>query len=101
MTSLTPCLGVAPRMSVVGGKIGLTNRQLGSDRLIPLIAGVLKGLPARLLISNIGHKRMIANPVKKVLDQKQNYLKITNKTNRFVMPKNHHPKFGKCKFVIN
>jgi len=34
-------------MSVLNGRIGITNRQLGSERLIPLIAGVRKGLPAR------------------------------------------------------
>jgi len=34
-------------MSVVAERIGITNRQLGSERLIPLIAGVRKGLPAR------------------------------------------------------
>jgi hypothetical protein len=34
-------------MSVLNGRMGITNRQLGSERLIPLIAGVRKGLPAR------------------------------------------------------
>jgi len=34
-------------MSVLNGRIGITNRQLGSEGLIPLIAGVWKGLPAR------------------------------------------------------
>jgi hypothetical protein len=38
-------------MSVLNGRIGITNRQLGSERLIPLIAGVRKGLPARLLLT--------------------------------------------------
>jgi hypothetical protein len=37
-------------MSVVAGTIGITNRQLGSETLIPLIAGVWKGLPARGLL---------------------------------------------------
>jgi hypothetical protein len=38
-------------MSVLNGRIVITNRQLGSERLIPLIAGVRKGLPARLLLT--------------------------------------------------
>lgn len=32
---------------MVAGRIGITNRQLGSERLNPLIAGVKEGLPAR------------------------------------------------------
>jgi len=38
-------------MSVANERISITNRQLGSERLIPLIAGVWKGSPARLLIT--------------------------------------------------
>lgn len=34
-------------MSVANERIRVTNRQLGSERLIPLIAGVKEGLPAR------------------------------------------------------
>ena len=45
-----PFFTLTQAMSVANGRIGITNRQLGSERLIPLIAGVRKGLPARGLL---------------------------------------------------
>jgi hypothetical protein len=43
---------------------------------------------------------MNVKPVKNNLDQKYNYLKITNKINKLALPKNSHPKFGKCSYAF-
>ena len=43
---------------------------------------------------------MNVNPVKNILDQKYNYLKITNKINKLPLPKNSNTKFGKCNYVF-
>lgn len=67
-------------MSVANCRMGVTNRQLGSEGLIPLIAGVKKGLPARCLRkAELARKLMSVNPVKTTLDRKYNHLKMTNK----------------------
>ena len=43
---------------------------------------------------------MNVNPVKNTLDQKYNYLKITNEINKLALPKKSHPKFGKCSYAF-